>query len=191
MSDLYLVLRSRLEGVPEWVYIPTPTLRSAREAKGLSYETMARTIPVSAKTWERYEKAGRIPRPIVPRVAEMLDLEIEESAPRPRVIVPHEREAGGGSELLDAVEAIVNDATERLSREIRAVDAKVEMVGGGDAGTRAVLAAVELVRRLRLGEQVQPRLVERAAAALESALREYEGLAGDLREAAAIARTGS
>jgi predicted transcriptional regulator len=78
MSDLYLVLRSRLEGVPEWVFIDSDILRAARERRGLSYETMARTLPVASKTWERYEKAGRVPRPLLAKVASQLDLEIEE-----------------------------------------------------------------------------------------------------------------
>jgi DNA-binding transcriptional regulator YiaG len=56
MSDLYLVLRSRLAAVAEWVYIPTDVLREARERKGLSYETMGRVLNVSSKTYERYEK---------------------------------------------------------------------------------------------------------------------------------------
>lgn len=82
MTDLYLVLRSRLDAVPEWVYIDTDILKTARESRGLSYETMARTVPVSAKTWERYEKAGRVPRPVLPGVAATLGLEIEEPAVR-------------------------------------------------------------------------------------------------------------
>jgi len=53
MSDLYLVLRRRLEAVTEWVEIDTATLRSARKALGLSYEAMGRALNVAAKTWER------------------------------------------------------------------------------------------------------------------------------------------
>jgi predicted transcriptional regulator len=83
MSDLYLVLRSRLESMPEWVYIDSAILREARDRKGLSYETMARTLPVSSKTWERYEKVGRIPRPMLARVAAVLELEIEEPVRKP------------------------------------------------------------------------------------------------------------
>ena len=87
MSDMYLVLRSRLHAVPDWVYIDTAVLENARKRRGLSYETMARTLPVSSKTWERYEKAGRIPRPLVAKVADALGLEIEE--PVQRRITPY------------------------------------------------------------------------------------------------------
>jgi transcriptional regulator with XRE-family HTH domain len=81
MSDLYLVLRHRLEEVStEWVPIPSPILKKARKAKGLSYESLARQIPTSSKTWERYEKAGRVPRSLLPRIADILDLEITEPA---------------------------------------------------------------------------------------------------------------
>lgn len=82
MSDLYLVLRHRLEAVPEWVYIDSAVLMEARHAQGLSYESLARQLHVSSKTWERYEKAGRIPRPLLTRVAHFLQLEVEEPEPR-------------------------------------------------------------------------------------------------------------
>jgi transcriptional regulator with XRE-family HTH domain len=97
MSDLYLVLRSRLEAVPEWVYIDKDVLESSRKARGLSYETMARTIPVSSKSWERYEKAGRIPRPMLERVAEVLNLEIEEPVVR-RVTPEYDPPARNGDD---------------------------------------------------------------------------------------------
>jgi transcriptional regulator with XRE-family HTH domain len=109
MSDLYLVLRNRLDAVPEWVYIDTATLRGAREGKGLSYETTARELHVSAKTYERYEKAGRVPRPLLPALADLFDLEIEEPARR-RVAVspPEEGEGRSGLESrLDAIEQLL------------------------------------------------------------------------------------
>ena len=77
MSDLYLVLRRRLEDVTDWVEIGTPTLHNARKALGLSYEAMGRKLNVAAKTWERWEKAGRVPRHDLHRVADVLDLEID------------------------------------------------------------------------------------------------------------------
>lgn len=100
MSDLYLVLRNRLDAVPEWVFIEPEILRAARERRGFSYETMAREIHVSSKTWERYEKAGRVPRPILGTVAEVLNLEIEEPA-RQRVVASGSKEER--SELLELV----------------------------------------------------------------------------------------
>src|SRR3954452_18719869 len=77
MSDLYLVLRRRLDDVTDWVELGTPTLKNARKAQGLSYEAMGRKLSVAAKTYERYEKAGRVPRHLLPRIAEILDLEID------------------------------------------------------------------------------------------------------------------
>src|SRR3954469_15042088 len=87
MSDLYLVLRHRLDDVrPDWVLIESAVMRRAREQRGLSYEAMGRLLNVASKTYERYEKAGRVPKPILPRLAEVLDLEIDQPA-RERVRV--------------------------------------------------------------------------------------------------------
>lgn len=63
----------------DWAEIDTATLRDARKRAGLSYEAIARQLHISAKTWERYEKQGRIPRHLLAQVAEILDLEIEEA----------------------------------------------------------------------------------------------------------------
>jgi predicted transcriptional regulator len=117
MSDLYLVLRNRLDAVPEWVFIDAEILKAARERKGLSYETMARTIPVSAKTWERYEKKGRIPRPNLPRVAEVLDLEIEEPA-RQRVTVRLEKTNVGEDERFDRLEQLMIALDRKIDVEV-------------------------------------------------------------------------
>jgi len=87
MSDLYLVLRHRLDVVVDWVPIGTETLRGARKAKGYSYETMGRLLNCSAKTYERSEKEGRVRRDMLVRLAEVLDLEIEQPARR-RIDVP-------------------------------------------------------------------------------------------------------
>jgi len=112
---MYLVLRSRLHAVPEWVYIDTAVLENARKRRGLSYETMARKLPVSSKTWERYEKAGRIPRPLVAKVADALGLEIEE--PVQGRITPY---LDGGDPA--TLERLV-DQVGRLQREVADVAA--------------------------------------------------------------------
>lgn len=78
MSDLYLILRHRLDQVKDWVEIGTETMRTPRDAKGLSYEAMGRLLNVSAKTYERHEKAGRLPRQLVMKFATIVDLEIDE-----------------------------------------------------------------------------------------------------------------
>lgn len=67
----------------QWVEIGTDTLRDARHRLGLSYESAARLVPVSSKTWERWEKRGQVPRPHLYRVAEALGLELEWEEPEP------------------------------------------------------------------------------------------------------------
>ena len=117
MSDLYIVLRNRLATVAEWVAIEPAILRAARERRGLSYETMAREIHVSAKTWERYEKAGRVPRHALRAIAAVLELEIEEPA-LARVII-----AGSDEER----SAIV-DRLAVIEEQLAAIDAKLSLL---------------------------------------------------------------
>jgi transcriptional regulator with XRE-family HTH domain len=78
MSELYLVLRRRLAQVTDWVTLGTDVMKKARTTRGLSYEAVARALHVSAKTYERYEKRGRVPVNLLLEVAEVLGLEIEE-----------------------------------------------------------------------------------------------------------------
>lgn len=79
MSDLYLVLRERLEAVAEadWLPISTDVLVEARARVGLSTEKLAARIHVSSKTYERWEKAGRVKRASLPAIARELGLRIE------------------------------------------------------------------------------------------------------------------
>jgi len=116
MSDLYLVLRHRLGDMIEWVDLGVDVMRDARKRQGLSYETMARAIKVSAKTYERYEKAGRVPRWQLPKVAEVLELEIEWPEPM-RVAVTSEVDPAAAvaeaEEILDRLARI-----ERLLHEL-------------------------------------------------------------------------
>ena len=83
MSDFYLVLRRRLDHVTDWVLIETDVLKQARRRRGLSYEGVARLLHVSSKTYERYETRGRVPRHVLPSLAEILELEIEIERPAP------------------------------------------------------------------------------------------------------------
>lgn len=110
MSELFLVLRRRLDEVAKWVAIDTTTLKNAREAKGLSYEAVARNLGISAKTWERYEKDGRVPRWQVRDIADLLELEVAESPP-PQVDVPSEAD---------------DDRISRLETRVEDMDAKVD-----------------------------------------------------------------
>jgi predicted transcriptional regulator len=83
MSELYLILRRRLDQVKDWVPIETEILREARLRLGFSYETVARELHVVSKTYERYEKRGRVPRESLPKLAEILELEISQPARAP------------------------------------------------------------------------------------------------------------
>lgn len=63
-----------------WVVIGTDVMREARRRLGLSYEAVARKLPVSSKTYERWEKRGEVPRSDLERLAEILELQIERPA---------------------------------------------------------------------------------------------------------------
>jgi hypothetical protein len=103
MSELYLVLRHRLDLVTDWVPLGEKVLRAAMKAQGFSSnERVARAIPVSTKTWERWLKRGAIPRQWLPRVAKVLALEIEETAPVGPVILDRD----DVEEVLTRLEAI-------------------------------------------------------------------------------------
>jgi transcriptional regulator with XRE-family HTH domain len=125
MSDLYLVLRSRLEAVKgEWVYVPSDVLRQARKARGLSIEAMGRELHCSAKTYERHEKDGRVPLDQVDRYAQVLGLQIERPAFSGAITVPaadpDRRGAGEGAsadELL-AVLLRMEEKQDRMGREL-------------------------------------------------------------------------
>lgn len=113
---MYLVLRRRLTEVSkEWVVLGMEVMRDARKAKGLSYEGVARQIPVSSKTYERYEKRGAVPVELVDKFAVVLDLEIERPEFRRVVSLPTE-EASGEAERLDHLEEQLEGANRRLDR---------------------------------------------------------------------------
>jgi len=88
MSELYLVLRSRLQEVADWYHLPEGALRQARERVG-SRETVARRLHVSQKTLERWEKENRVPRHLISAVATVLHMPIETDTrpPAERLIV--------------------------------------------------------------------------------------------------------
>src|SRR3954466_13408224 len=78
MSDMYLVLRSRLSEVTTWVELGSDVMRDARKRTGLSMEAVARLVHVSLKTYDRWEKRGAVPRHEVQAVAAALGLEIDD-----------------------------------------------------------------------------------------------------------------
>jgi transcriptional regulator with XRE-family HTH domain len=111
MSSLYIVLRRRLEEMTEWVELGTATMRQARKAKGLSYESASRLIPVSSKTYERWEKRGAVPRPHLALIAEVLGLEIESAVPA-RVHVSEGHEETNAQ--LTRIELLLEELVARL-----------------------------------------------------------------------------
>ncbi|HXJ68160.1 MAG TPA: hypothetical protein VNM39_04590 [Verrucomicrobiae bacterium] len=86
MSDIYVVLRSRLEKVASWINLGTEAMEGAQRRLGLSDERVAREIPVSTRTWIRWRQRGQVPVQWLPNVAKVLDLELEQ-AQRVRVHV--------------------------------------------------------------------------------------------------------
>lgn len=89
MSELYLVLRRRLEAVAEWVHIGTEEMQAAQDRLGLSNERLAPELFIVSKTWERWKARGAVPRSQLAHVAHVLGLEVESSAPV-RIATPAE-----------------------------------------------------------------------------------------------------
>lgn len=123
MSDLYLVLRHRLsEAVQghDWIEIDTHVLRDARKAKGLSYEAMGRILNVASKTYERWEKAGRVPRQDVHRVAAALNLEIDAPPDQGRIELPRDdelaKQVGELRDQMDRIEQLLLQGSPRSGR---------------------------------------------------------------------------
>lgn len=69
-------LKTRIPVVTNWVPVGTARLQEAQTATGLSNERLARQIPVSSKTWERWKAKGAIPASSLPAVAKALRLEL-------------------------------------------------------------------------------------------------------------------
>lgn len=113
MSDMYVVLRSRLESVASWFNLGTPAMEEAQSRLGLSDERVAREIPVSTRTWIRWKKRGQVPVQWLPNVAKVLELEIERSE-RVRVSVEN---GEVGDDRLGRIEQLL----EGLLVEIRAL----------------------------------------------------------------------
>lgn len=113
MSDLYLVLRSRLEPVGkrfEWVDLGPSVMLEARKRLGLSREAIARKLNLSAKTYERYEKSGQVPKHELRNIAGVLELQVEETE-RTTVVMPRgedddvaQRTAEENARRIDALE---------------------------------------------------------------------------------------
>jgi DNA-binding XRE family transcriptional regulator len=115
MSDMYLTLLRRIECVTTWVRLGTDVMKAARNDQGASYETIARAVPTSSKTYERWEKRGEVPNYAIEAVAAALNLRIER-AERRSLTLPDE----------GAPDAPPGEADERLDR----VEQRLEEVRG-------------------------------------------------------------
>lgn len=121
MSTLYLTLRRRIDEVTKWAPLGTDTMRSAREAKGWSYETVARQIHVSSKTYERWEKRGEVPTVALDGVAEALGLEVERAE---RSVIQLDAVRGeAGEDQVDRMLVRVADQLAKQSRLLERLDA--------------------------------------------------------------------
>lgn len=122
MSELYLVLRSRLEAVAEWVTIGDE-LTLAQKARGFSDERVAREFPVSTRTWIRWRTRGQVPIHMLDRAAEILHLEIERPARR-SVALPEEEAV---AQALDLLSAQIAERDAELTRLLVSLDRKLDV----------------------------------------------------------------
>lgn len=84
----------------DWLEVGRDVMESARAERGLSMEAAARALHISSRTYDRHEKAGRIPRYQISDYARVLGLEIIEPEKR-RVDLPLEEATT--AELLEEV----------------------------------------------------------------------------------------
>jgi len=64
-----------------WIQVPTETLKAARKRLGLSYEAVARQVPVGMSTYIRWEKMGRISADYFDQIADVLELDVTRPDP--------------------------------------------------------------------------------------------------------------
>jgi hypothetical protein len=144
MSDLYLVLRERIEEVSSWHHLGKEVLREAQQALGLSDEKLAREIPVSTRTWIRWKDRGAVPAQSLDRVAAVLGLEIERRRP-------------------PAIEVLEGDGEEEsaLEEQVRELAARQSEVIEALALTQAAVSDVVAVLR-ELTDVLRPEAAERS-----------------------------
>lgn len=119
MSDLYLVLRSRLEAVADWLTLGEE-LVTAQRALGLSDERVAREVSVATRTWIRWRQRGQVPIYMVDRVAEVLQLEIERPTKRKVKLDAEETQ-----EVLDAIRALDSRFDTELLPRLEGIEAEL------------------------------------------------------------------
>jgi transcriptional regulator with XRE-family HTH domain len=102
-----------------WIELGSAEMRRARGKR--SQEEVAARIPVSSKTYWRWEAKGRVRADAARRVAEVLGLEL----PTPRSA----RAVDAGDDLLEAVSALRRDLWARLNRLERELKSEIKKGG--------------------------------------------------------------
>lgn len=142
-------LKRRIPVVAEWTDVGTKEMERGQARTGLSDEKFAHMIPVSAKTWSRWKKRGRIPTHSLPKVAPLLGFELVPFEPVPL-------EIPGTTEPLGAV-LVTTDLRESLATIVDLLQRMAEtMERSEDALGRieqAILAPGSARRRARPGSQ--------------------------------------
>jgi transcriptional regulator with XRE-family HTH domain len=100
-----------------WIELGSAEMRRARGTR--SQEEVAARIPVSSKTYWRWEMKGRVRADAARRVVDVLGLELPRS-PGP---------AQGADDLLEAVTALRRDLWARLNRLERELKSEIKKVG--------------------------------------------------------------
>ena len=86
--------------------VETDVLREARRRAGLSYEAVARQLHIASKTYERYEKQGRVPRGQLERLADLLELEIETPERKPLTLKTSPPVSDTEAEIIERLDGI-------------------------------------------------------------------------------------
>lgn len=135
MSDIYLELKTRIPVVTHWVEIGSERLQEAQAVTGLSNERLARKIPVSTKTWERWKKRGAIPADSLDAAARVLGIELHR--PQAEEATPT-GEAATVESRLATLEELVRDVASGqrdLEGEVRDLAAAVTAALESSQGT--------------------------------------------------------
>lgn len=133
MSDLYLVLRERLQAVAEedWIPLSGSVLIEARRQRGLSREALGARIHVASKTIERWEKNNKVKRASLPALARELGLQIEEPKFEPIILPPTgsplDEQAGAVLRELAAIRAALA-AGQAQDRRLARLEKKVDQL---------------------------------------------------------------
>lgn len=114
----------------EWTTFGADTLSEAQKRLGLSDERVARQIPVATRTWIRWRQAHRVPTAHVPRVAEILALEV--ASERRLRVVTQPQEASDVARLEDKLDQVLGEV-QRLREGQDAIELRLGRLEVGQA----------------------------------------------------------